>query len=184
MKNTVANTAANGSTNNGWFATNGGQLKLPAIDVTGAGEYTWGADLSLVNSVQFTFAGLSPSGGTLNASLFDPANAAVPSTAGLPGNVVGVWDVTAGFSFSSLDATFRYDNVLAGSKTSYLKLYEYEGDAWVALPTMLDMTDDWASVNNVGTGFFAAAVPEPSTFILCVLGLLSLIGFRAWRKHS
>ena len=70
---------------------------------------------------------------------------------------------------------------LAGSKTSYLKLYEYEGDAWVALPTMLDMTDDWASVNNVGTGFFAAAVPEPSTFILCVLGLLSLIGFRAWQ---
>ena len=84
VTNTVANTAANGSTNNGWFAKNGGELKLPSIPVTEGGTYVWGGtDNTLVNSVQA--AGIAASG-NLNIGLYDPANVSVPSLASLPAN--------------------------------------------------------------------------------------------------
>jgi hypothetical protein len=179
----VANTVAN-TTDNGWFARNAGQLILPAISVTGSGLYTWGAGLGLVNSVELNLTGVS-SPGTLTGSLLDPANALVPSTADLleRGQVIGLWDFNTTFGFSSLDATFRYDNVLADGKENSLELYEYEGGTWVALPTTLDMLNHLAYASDLSSsGFFAAVVPEPSTLGLCVVGLLSFLGFRASRK--
>ena len=116
VANTVPN-IANGSTNNGWFAKNGGELILPQIPVSSGGTYLWGADPSLVNSVQLNITGVI-SNGNLGIALYDPANSSVPNLSTLLAHspdVVGVWDITTGFGFASLGASFRYDDVLAGS---------------------------------------------------------------------
>jgi len=178
----VANTVAN-TTDNGWFARNAGQLVLPAISVTGSGLYTWGADPSLVNSVKLNLTGVSGPG-SLTGSLLDPANALVPSTADLLGlgQVVGLWDFNTTFGFSGLDATFNYDNVLADGKENSLELYEYEGGTWVEVPTILDTPDHLAYAGDLSSvGFFAAVVPEPTTIVLFIVGLLSFLGFRRAR---
>ena len=155
---------------------------LPTINVTGNGSYNWGVGAGLVNSVKLTFTSVSGSG-TLVGSLLDPANALAPSTARL-GQVVGLWDFdTTTFSFNALDATFRYDNALAGAGESSLKLYEYESGAWVQLATTLDTVNHLADASGLSSaGFFVVVVPEPSSLALCAIGLLSLLGFRAWRK--
>ena len=81
VTNTIANT-----TNNGWFAINGGQLKLPTINVTGDGTYVWGGSDHLVNAARLTFSGVSGPG-TFDVSVFATDNPLVPSTVSL-GHVI------------------------------------------------------------------------------------------------
>ena len=184
VTNTVPNTVANGSTNNGWFAKNGGELILPQIPVSGNGPYVWGADASLVNSVQLTFAGAG--NGELGINLYDPANSQVPNLATLLAHspeVVGVWDITTGFEFSNVAASFRYDDVLAGSNVGGVQLYQYVGGNWTPVPDTVNFTADTVSASGLTAGgWYAVAVPEPSTLALALAALLAL-GWFGWRRR-
>ena len=156
VANTVANAASNGSTTNGWFAKNGGELILPSIPVTSSGTYLWGGDIGLVHSVQLNIAGVTSSG-SLGIGLFDPANSQAPSTAGLSG-ITGLWDITLTGSYSAFDATFRYDDALAGANEAYSRLYEYSGSQWRFIPDTLDIPDHLISASGLsGNGYFAVA---------------------------
>ena len=170
VANTVTNVAANGSTTNGWFAKNGGELILPPVPVTGNGTYTWGGDISLVHSVQLAFHGVVSSG-NFSVNLFDTANAQAPSTAGL-GPVTGLWDIIPppAASYSNFDAAFRYDDALAGVNEPFSRLYEYSGGQWRYVPDTLDAPDHLLSaVGLSGSGYFAVAT-GPATAAWAVNG--------------
>jgi hypothetical protein len=54
-------------------------------------------------------------------------------------------------------------------------------------PANVALTYDAYSLGGASTGTSAMqgviSVPEPSTVVLCVVGMLSLLGFRVWRKR-
>ena len=157
VTNTVANAASNGSTTNGWFAKNGGELILPSLPVTSSGtSVVWGGGISLVHSVQLAFHGVVSSG-SVSVNLFDTANSQAPNTAGL-GPVTGLWDIIPAVGYSSFDAAFRYDDALAGTNEGFSRLYEYSGGQWQFIPDTLDITKHLISVSGLsGNGYFAVA---------------------------
>jgi hypothetical protein len=176
----VANSIAN-TTTNGWFAKNGGELVLPAISVIADGAHIWGADMSLVHSTQLTFHGVVGSG-NVSVDLLDAANAG-SHNAGTLGTVMGLWDIApTGFSMSSFDATFRYDDALAGGNESSLKLFEYLGGQWTTIPDTLNIGSHTISAVGLTGGQFAVAIPEPSSLALAAAGLLALAGY-GWRRR-
>jgi hypothetical protein len=176
VTNTIANTS-----NNGWFATNGGALHLPAISVIGDGINVWGADMSLVHSTQLTFHGVVGSG-NVEVDLLDAANSGAHN-AGSLGAVMGLWDITPALTMSTFDATFRYDNALAGGNESSLKLFAYLGGQWTAIADTLNIGSHTISATGLSSGgYFAVAVPEPSSLAMAAAGLLALVGY-GWRRQ-
>ena len=165
----------------GWYAVNHGKLLLPALAVSsGNTTLNWGEDqsdstLDLINSMRLAFN--TATAGSLSVSLLASDRTDVPG--GLV-NPVGVWDLagSGGLSFSSVDLTFRYDDILAGANESNLKLFHYVGGTWVTVPGSLDTANNWLTATGVSsfsefaiaTGFQEIAVPEPSTILLLALG--------------
>jgi hypothetical protein len=118
----VIDKTAPNTTDHGWYAVNGGQLKLPVIVVQPDTGYTynWGEKaygpenngIDLVNSLQITPTD-AVDGGNLEISLLD---------AGSFGGIgpcqwqpIGVWRVEASVPFAKANVRARYD--LAGSMT-------------------------------------------------------------------
>jgi hypothetical protein len=189
---TVENTAANGSTNNGWFAVDGGKLVLPSIGITGSGSVNWGEDPSdtqpdLVNSVRLTLAGGSGSG-SLDVSLLDSANAEVPDASGF-GSILGIWEMSeSGVTIGTVDLAFRYDDSLAVHEND-VRLFDYVGGSWAQVPFTLDTVNDLISVaglTSLPSFFLVAEVPEPASLALAATGLLALglYGRRRFRCRS
>ena len=183
VANTVTNVAANGSTTNGWFAKNGGELILPPVPVTGNGTYVWGGDISLVHSVQLVFHGVSGSG-NFSVNLLDAANAQAPSTAGL-GTITGLWDIIpSSLSYSAFDATFRYDDALAGVNEASARLFEYSGGQWDLISNAPDTIDHLISaVGLSGSGCFAATA-GPTTAKWAVNGNGTWSGAANWSGNN
>jgi hypothetical protein len=175
VTSTIENT-----TTNGWFAINGGKLELPPIPISGNGSYNWGenpsdAQLDLVNSVRVTLAGVSGSG-SLDIDLLHPANPAAPLVS-MSGEVVGLWDFTpSGFTFTTADLTFRYDDVLA-SNENLLRLYHYTGGNWVQLAATCDTANNLITATGVTSlsPFVIVVIPEPVTALLVLLPTLALL---------
>lgn len=153
VSNTVENAA--GETN-GWYAQRGGKLTLPGVTVAvGDGSYTWGesagdAEPDLVNSLRFTFTGVT-GGGVLTNSLLAADRAELPP---LPEGfkAAGVWQVRkpAGLGYGTLEVTFRYDD--ARREALGLKdvtLLQTTGGAWLSVP---------GSMNSAASLYSAAAV--------------------------
>ncbi len=110
----IYNTTDN-TTNNGWFAQNGGKLALPKITVAnGSSTNNWGeatddTTIDLVNSVRMEFDAVT--GGGLDVALLahDRTDVVVSDP-----TVIGLWvfepSAVAGFAFGggSVTLTFRY----------------------------------------------------------------------------
>lgn len=189
VTNNIENPTINGS--NGWFASNGGSLKLPTIHVAGGGRYTWGDNnfdpvIDLVNSVRFRPHAALPVG-DVNITLLDPLDPNVPL---LPTgqNSLGLWQMDSTVDFSSVDLIVRYDDAMADVwqvPESDLALWVFDGTSWSPITdstAKIDTTDHllWGSASKVE--YFAAAllpdnaaplmvgtpihvVPEPSTLL-------------------
>ncbi len=175
----------------GWFAEDHGKLALPSISVAvGAGAYNWGesaddATIDLVNSVRMSFADVS-AGGEFSIDLLASNRGEVPALPGV--SFIGAWDFRPpeGFDFSTVDLTFRYDDVLAGElgiNENTLRVYHLTGGEWVDVTGGLDAANNWIFANGM-TSFSlyavgGAPVPEPATLaLLLAFGLTCAVYVR------
>ena len=171
VTNQLVNTASNG-----WFAVNHGRLALPPISVSvnaGQVDYGWGenahnANITLVNSVCFSFTNVT-SGGFVTNSLLATDRTDLPK---IPGGVVGVWqvDASASLAFSALKMTFRYDDArVSSSGLSSVSVYRLSGANWVKLPSVQDPVNRRVTATVcalTGTTIFAAGyLPSQGTAI-------------------
>jgi fibronectin-binding autotransporter adhesin len=161
----VANTVAN-TGNNGWFATNGGKLMLPPVNVaTGTNTYTWGGygSSNLVNSLQLTMNNVT-AGGSASIALLAGTNSELPALGN--GTVVGAWKVTppGGFTFDSADLTVRYDDskVPLSWLTDSLQVLGYNAGQWadVTTGTANSVTKQITANGLTAAGTFAVFLPN------------------------
>lgn len=166
----IPNTAAYGSTANGWFAQNQGRLLLPPVTVTnGTHTYCWGdasgaASIDLVNSVQLAFTGISAAPGPFSMALLATNRTDMAPLPAVWKQAIGLWTFTPAFTFTSLAATFRYDAVAAGSNEGALQLYQQVAGSWTkASAIVLDTVNKKITASlNAGATAFAIAVPSPN----------------------
>ena len=130
---------------NGWYATNKGRILFPRTSqtFTGGKNYCLG-DLNvktnpdMVNSVGFAFT--TGFNAMVRGGFCDAARNDIP--AGLPQHLrpVGVWFIGAfkervsmadKISFDFVSLTFRYDQAQLRAIDTQLRLYRYDGTAWV-----------------------------------------------------
>lgn len=190
VTNTIDNPAVGGT--NGYFARNGGSLKLPKINVTGDYYYTWGEDvhddaIDLVNSVRFR-PGVGNEDGTIDITLLDPRSHSVPA---LPGNrsAVGLWSLDSTVDLSDINLLVRYDDALTSDlhlSEADLGLWVYENNAWQSVTDYVGIDPArhliWgladgnptyfaaAPLSAAPAGLVATIVPEPSMIALGLLG--------------
>jgi hypothetical protein len=178
VTSTVQNIAANGSTNNGWFAINGGKIVLPPVVATVAapavnwGENSADATLTLVNSAKVTAHGLSGSA-SFAINLSDPVYS----------KFIGAWNVnvTPSGSLTNWDLALRYDDLAAGANEGSLKMftytsvqhhviqplnggYVYTGSRWTTVSSTLNSTDNIisaAGLTSTGAVYFAVGTSIP-----------------------
>lgn len=141
----VNNDVPNGlSGTNGWYAVNKGRVRLPRTWQTYSPgtAYCWGdlwskAVPEMVNSVGFAFTASVNS--VIRGALCAPDRSDIP--AGLPAQMraLGVWQIGSfsgkqlmtKVSFSGVSLTFRYDQAQLKPIDSSLRLFRYDGSAWV-----------------------------------------------------
>jgi len=163
--------ASNGHENtgtNGYYAVNGGRLKLPRVTVNpGTYSCNWGedssdTDIDLVNSARLTFN--SSSSGTLSGSLF--SGDLVQNSGGNPSalRVIGIWEfdfLVENFN-GSVNFVIRYDASLAAQfqiPESSLKLYHYEHSQWVDITTSINTTKKQIAGTTTSLGLLCVGVP-------------------------
>ncbi len=189
VTNTIENPIFGGT--NGWFATGGGALVLPALNVdAGSNAYSWGEDPTdalpdLVNSARL-YVRDAAGPGQIDITLLALDRSDIPA---LPGghNFIGVWKFDAhDLDFSGVDLAVRYDDAMAqdkGISESVLKLWVHEDGGWRRI------TDDsfrrYAAL-NILSGYggadlthFAVSAPEPT----CI-GALALGGWMLMRRRK
>jgi len=118
---------------NGWFARDGGALRLPPLRVVGDGVYTWGESptdpqLDLVNSLRLTLHDVTV-GGSILVTLHSGAERAPRDLA--PSSLLALWELDDGdVRFGSAELTVRYDDVqlaMHGDDPTQLSLYGFDG---------------------------------------------------------
>jgi RNA polymerase sigma factor (sigma-70 family) len=130
----VANTIDNApGAANGWFARDGGALRLPPLRVFGDGDYTWGESptdpqLDLVNSLRLTLHNVTV-GGSLLVTLRSGGEYAPRE---LPASsLLALWELDGDdVRFGSADLTVRYDDIqlaMLGQDATQLSLYGFDG---------------------------------------------------------
>ena len=143
---------------NGLFAIGKGKLVLPAVSIgTGDGTYNWAEEpddpnIDMINNIQMDFTNVT-SGGGFSISLLATDRQDFPVAP--PGfGFVGVWDLDppGGFSFDSIDLTFRYDETEAdilGLDESKLSVFHYDGFDWVEVAGHVETANKRINANNV-----------------------------------
>jgi hypothetical protein len=111
-----------GSTN-GWYATEGGSLALPAVPVSGAGTYNWGEGLAsttidLVNSLQVEVLTPADAAGDMTIVLLATAESVGASAGGNGYKPVSIWEFDS-LPFATADVTVRYDQNSSQMQPSY-----------------------------------------------------------------
>lgn len=157
---------------NGYYAVNGGRLKLPSVLLnSGTYSYNWGEDstdmdIDLVNSARLTFN--SSSSGKLSGSLFS-GNLVDNSRSDNPSSlkVIGIWEFKCSSMNTSVAASFviRYDDLLAAQlqiPESSLKLYNYQHSQWVDITTSIDTTKKQIFGRANSLGLLCVGVPSDS----------------------
>jgi len=186
VANDIENPVTGGT--NGWFAQNRGRLTLAPLAISaGDSAQNWGessadAMIDLINSARLVFNDIS-TGGTVALSLLASDRGDIP--AGLPGTAIGLWQVTTGGGFAfgggNLTATFRFDDLAAGSSTP--QLFAWNGGSWADITASLDTTNKLiTSQATDSTAVFAVVVPEPASATLCLVSLGGLMAFRRIRR--
>ncbi|HEV2293774.1 MAG TPA: sigma-70 family RNA polymerase sigma factor [Tepidisphaeraceae bacterium] len=189
VTNTIENATFGGT--NGWFATGGGSIVLPGIDIaSGSNAYSWGEDPNdalpdLVNSVRL-YVRDAAGAGEIDIALLALDRSDIPA---LPAghSFIGVWSFDAhDLEFSGVDLAVRYDDALAqekGLSESVLKLWKYENGIWSRIND--DSFRRYAALNIV-SGYagsdlthFAVSAPEPT----CI-GALALGGWMLMRRRK
>jgi len=170
---------------NGWYARNGGKLRLPInrsaapgsllVDSYTYGEATDDADLDMVNAVRM---------------IFDPKlDESMPVMISLVSSDHGVPAAPKGLSFTSIyetnlatlpvesvELSIRYDAVAVGDNTPRLLAWNEGG--WRNLADsefQIDMTNRLIVASTSPATFYAVAVPEPvgTTLILLATALFA-----------
>lgn len=131
--NSIQN-SLNNTTDNGWYAVDKGKLALPSVLVAASDiTYNWGetpndTDLDLINSVSMTFRDVVGSG-WVDVELLAPDRSDVFNVGPL-NESIGYWSINeTGFTFSSVDLVFRYDDALLaelGLDIDSLQLIHYD----------------------------------------------------------
>jgi hypothetical protein len=165
INNTIENT-----TNNGWFAVNGGELTLPAIYVeTGTNTYNWGesqsdTEIDMVNSVQLTFKNVTTPG-WLTIKLVAPGHEDSPPTY----RPNGMWSFEAPtLVYDAVDMAFRYDDTNVPTEEE-LAAWHYLNGSWYDVTSRLDTSKNIVYVDNAhGFSYYAVGkgsdvIPEPTT---------------------
>lgn len=154
----------------GWYAVDRGRVLFPRCSQAflPAKTYCWGDFVDkpvpeLVNSAALTFG--SPVTCTIRGGYCAPGRSDIPK--GLPEHLrpIGMWCVgaytdkvrSAPASFSSVSLTFRYDHTQLKPADRKLRLYRYDGSAWVQVGACLPGGD-----NRVSTGVPLAPVASGS----------------------
>ena len=105
----------------------------------------------------------------------------------LPGNQIQAWDVSySGEFFGTAVLVFHYDpSLIGGTPETALGILHFENGSWVLPPgEAVDINTHTIMVPTDGFSPFAlSVVPEPSTFALLGVGILSL-GVWVWRKRT
>jgi hypothetical protein len=189
----------------GWYALNGGKLKLPTIPIqagTSRQGYNWGEDASadsidLVNSARITFNTVNKPA-QLDISLLSLDRGDVPA---LPSGhtFIGVWtfDLTPADRADDptitggVDLQVRYDHHLAeelGLDEDVLKLWTFDDGQWIRHDFDASFVRDPAShtlsahLDDAGFTHFAVSAPEPGTIGLAALGLSLCLRRRMRRR--
>ena len=154
------------TTDNGWYAANGGKLILPAVTVSGGNSsVNWAerpSDLSidLVNSIKVTFSNAAE--GNLDISLL------ASDRSEISGNIwpIGVWDVNYTGSFDSAQITFRYDDAEAagrGIQESELKVYKQSDGSffWEEITGSVDTVNKHITTTPISSFSYFAVGTKP-----------------------
>jgi RNA polymerase sigma factor (sigma-70 family) len=204
----VTNTIENPSDgSNGWYARNGGSLKLPTINVSSGRFYNWGEEafdsqIDLVNSVRFRTSLVKSSSAKVDIALLDATSGAAPV---LPDGerAIGLWSLSSTADVSDIDLIVRYDDAAVTSFSAAdadVELWVYEGK-WMEVADGsfgIDPADHllWGTAGGLPS-FFAATVdgaapaaaasstlpiPEPSTIGLLALSAGALFLRRRHRR--
>ncbi len=189
VNNDIPN-GANGT--NGWYAVNKGRLILPRVFTyaTSAGTYSvlWGdlysdAIPDIVNSVGLTLVTSTSATRYVRGGLCATDRSDIP--VGLPKRMrpIGIWCVgcysdkvaMTKSTFSNVALTFRYDHAQLQATDSSLRLFRYDGTAWVQVGSCLPGGDPLISTDGalapVATGdynigwFAVMAVERKGTMI-------------------
>ncbi len=187
----VNNEIPNGFTGtNGWYAVNKGCVRYPRTwqNFSPGTAYCWGdlwskAVPEMVNSVGLTFT--ASVNCAVRGALCASDRSDIP--AGLPAHLrpLGVWKI-GGFadrqslnkvSFAGISLTFRYDHTKVGANDSSLRLYRYDGSAWVRVGSCLPGGDPLISTDTVlapvaygdyNIGWFAVMAVERNGTLISV----------------
>lgn len=152
------------SSDNGWYAINGGKLILPAVAVdSGSSSVNWGerqsdAVIDLINSVRVSFT--DSSAGQLDIALLARDRS---EARGL--NTVGVWDVNFTGTFGSAQLQFRYDDAdvaRLGIDQSQLKVFKSTAGGWQDITASVDTFNHIITSSSVSEFSIFAVGKRPS----------------------
>lgn len=190
----------------GWYATNKGQLLLPAIHLDSWHQtYNWGegtaymprtADdpgIDMVNSVQLDFHGLTidyMNPASLHVSLLSTDRDEVAGTLPADMRLIGLWDIhpDASAVFTSADVSIRYDDALAttlGLSESDLRMLHFDGTKWEDVTAGVDTVNKWVyATDRSSFSFYAVGVvPEPTLVMTCATAFAFLTLTRRHRRR-
>jgi len=175
---------------NGWYAVNKGCVRFPRTlqTFTPGVTYCWGDLYSkevpeLVNSVGFTFT--TSVNAVIRGGFYAADRSDIP--AGLPAHLrpIGIWQIGAFVekvkltkaTFDGVSLTFRYDHTQLRPTDSNLRLYRYDGGAWVQVGSAAPGGDPLISTDaplapvssgDYNIGWFAVMAVEQNGTLISV----------------
>jgi len=187
IDNDIDNTA-----NHGWSASRDGKLVLPALDIAGIGTYYWGDDDNdLVGSIALEITDIdlitSPLY-TLDIALLGIGNSELPSEIRRWETGLGLFDFEWNGDvpdFFTANLTIRYNDDLvidAGGESKITGVHWFDNGTWEEVDVTFDTLNKRVTFSDITSfsGFGIAHQPEPTTWILILIGL----GILGWKKRK